>query len=189
MKGSYKNLFYPPGGILLWIIITLELITFAAAIIIMMVYSRDEPMVFHQSRLELNTVMGTFNTCILLTSGYFMAEAVKKQELNDRAGISFHLRLTLLLGFLFILIKSIEYYQKWVEGFEFSTNMFFSFYWSLTVFHLAHVLTGIVILLYFATRIKHRKPVDPSDFKSAATFWHLCDLIWLMIFPSLYLLF
>lgn len=189
MEAKTKNFLYPPGGILLWLIIFLELITFGAAIIIMVVYGKEEPLVYHQSRLQLNILLGTINTCILLSSGYFMAEAVRKQKLGETKSAATFLKLTILFGFLFVFVKSFEYYQKLNEGLGFSTNIFFSFYWSLTIFHLAHVLTGITILLFFAGKFAGNKNIGMTDFESAATFWHLCDLIWLLIFPTLYLLF
>ena len=71
-----KNIYYPPGGILMWIIIFLELITFGMALIAMVFYSKDEPDTFHNSRLLLNTSYGTINTIFLITSGFFMALSV-----------------------------------------------------------------------------------------------------------------
>ena len=69
-----KNIYYPPGGILMWIIIYLELITFGMALLAMVFYSTEEVGVFHESRLLLNTTLGMINTIFLLTSGFFIAE-------------------------------------------------------------------------------------------------------------------
>lgn len=118
-----------------------------------------------------------------------MAEAVKKEKQQDCKNASSNVTITIFLGSLFVLIKILEYYQKWTEGIGFSSNMFFSFYWSLTIFHLTHVLCGLAILLYFSRTFKRNRSYDSGDFASGATFWHLCDLIWLLIFPTLYLLF
>lgn len=184
-----KNVYYPPGGILLWIIISLELLTFGAALVIMMVYRNEDPALFHQSRLQLSRVMGTINTVFLLTSGYCMAESARKLKLQEFKSARFFLRLTILFGLFFVVLKLFEYSQKLEAGLGFSANMFFSFYWSLTIFHLAHVLTGLVILLFFF--IRFRKSTGPAiaEYESATVFWHLCDMIWLLIFPALYLLF
>ena len=73
---DYKNIAYPPGGILMWIIIILELFTFGIALIAMVSYSTDEPEVFHTSGLLLNATFGAINTVFLLTSGFFMAKSV-----------------------------------------------------------------------------------------------------------------
>ncbi len=78
---NYKNIYYPPGGILLLIIIFLELITFGIALIAMVVYSKEEPTIFHESRLLLNSTFGAINTIFLLTSGFFMAKMVENFKL------------------------------------------------------------------------------------------------------------
>lgn len=189
MSELKKNIYYPPGGILLWIIIFLELLTFGAALVIMTVYRNEEPDLFHQSRLQLNRVLGAVNTIFLLSSGYCMAESVRTLKQQAYKTARFFLRLTILFGSLFVVLKLIEYNQKLQAGMGFSTNMFFSFYWSLTIFHLAHVLTGLVILAWFLNRFRKSHNPNITEFESAAVFWHLCDLIWLLIFPTLYLLF
>ena len=67
------SLYYPPGGILMWIIVYLELFTFGAVLVAMALYSKDEASIFHESRLQLNTTFGAINTLFLLVSGFFMA--------------------------------------------------------------------------------------------------------------------
>ena len=79
-----KNIYYPPGGILMWIIIYLELITFGMALLAMVFYSTEEVGVFHESRLLLNTTLGMINTIFLLTSGFFMAESVRLFKENKK---------------------------------------------------------------------------------------------------------
>ncbi len=73
---DYKNVYYPPGGILMWIIIFLELITFGMALVAFVYYGAEEPEVFHQSKLQLNPTIGAINTVFLLTSGLFVANAI-----------------------------------------------------------------------------------------------------------------
>ena len=75
---NYKNIYYPPGGILIWIIIFLELFTFGAALIAMVFYGNQELEIFHNSRLQLNATFGMINTIFLLTSGFFMAISVEE---------------------------------------------------------------------------------------------------------------
>ena len=76
VKVEYKNFYYPPGGILMWIIIFLELITFGIALIALVYHRQSEIAVFHTSRLHLNVTIGAINTLFLLTSGFFMAKVV-----------------------------------------------------------------------------------------------------------------
>ena len=185
-----KNIYYPPGGILMWIIIFLELFTFGMALVAMVAYSKDEPEVFHSSRLLLNTTFGLANTVFLLTSGFFMAKSVESFKANDSIKSSLYLKLTMLGGFLFLLLKSFEYYEKIGAGLSIGYNSFFSFYWMLTLFHVIHVLVGLVILssVYVGLH-KKNSSLELEDFEASAVFWHMCDLIWLLLFPIIYLLF
>jgi nitric oxide reductase NorE protein len=185
-----KNIYYPPGGILMWIIIFLELFTFGMALVAMAMYSKDEPEVFHSSRLLLNTTFGLVNTIFLLSSGFFMVKSVESFKVNSIKKSSLYLKLTMLGGFLFLLLKSFEYYEKMEAGLSIGYNTFFSFYWMLTLFHVIHVLVGLVILSSVYIGL-NKKNIDMSadDFEASATFWHMCDLIWLLLFPVIYLLF
>jgi nitric oxide reductase NorE protein len=184
-----KNIAYPPGGILLWIIIFLELFTFGAALVAMVLYSKDEPEIFHQSKLLLNTTFGAINTIFLLTSGFFMAKSVENFKENKIEKATFFLKLTMVGGVLFLLLKSVEYYFKLQAGLTIGYNTFFSFYWMLTLFHVIHVAVGLVILLFNYVGFKRESTINLEDFEASAAFWHMCDLIWLLLFPVIYLLF
>jgi nitric oxide reductase NorE protein len=189
-KINYKNIFYPPGGILMWIIIFLELITFGMAIVSFVYFGKQNSELYHQSRLQLNTSFGAINTFFLLTSGYFMANAVHQFKENNIQKSSFYFKLTMLGGFLFILLKSIEYYHKIEAGISLDTNIFFSFYWMLTGFHVIHIIIGLVILsLTNYGMNKKNSETTIEDIEACGAFWHLCDLIWLLLFPVLYLIF
>jgi len=190
LKINYKNLYYPPGGILIWIVVFLELITFGMALIAMVMYSKEEPQVFHNSRLLLNTTFGAVNTVFLLTSGFFMANSVKKLKESKIYQSSIYLKLTMVGGFLFLLLKSVEYYTKIEAGLTLSYNTFFSFYWMLTFFHVIHVIVGLVILaITYISLQKKKDKINLEDFEASAAFWHMCDLIWLLLFPIIYLIF
>lgn len=190
LKIDYKNIYYPPGGILMWIIIFLELITFGMALVAFVYYGQQEPQVFHQSRMQLNTTIGAINTVFLLTSGFFMAIAVQQFKERNRNKSSFYFKLTMLGGLLFLVLKSVEYYHKIESGISLETNMFFSFYWMLTAFHLIHVVMGLVILMWTNYGMtKKNSDTTIEDIEACAAFWHMCDLIWLLLFPILYLIF
>lgn len=187
---NHKKLYYPPGGILLWIIIFLELFTFGIALIAMILYSKDEPEIFHNSRLLLNSTFGVINTVFLLTSGFFIAKSVEYIKVSNKSKTLCYLKLTMLGGALFLLLKSLEYYGKIDAGLTMGYNTFFSFYWMLTLFHVIHVIVGLVILISIYFRIKKENSLTKlEDMEAGATFWHLCDLIWLLLFPVIYLLF
>lgn len=141
-------------------------------------------------RLQLNTTFGAINTIFLLTSGFFMVNAVQEFKENNIVKSSFYLKLTMLGGLLFIIIKSIEYHHKIEAGISLETNMFFTFYWLLTAFHLIHVLVGLVILVWTNKGMRNKNSDTTIEYVEAcAAFWHMCDLIWLLLFPVLYLIF
>jgi nitric oxide reductase NorE protein len=185
---DYKNIYYPPGGILMWIIIFLELITFGMALIAFVHYGAQEPEVFHQSKLQLNTTIGAINTLFLLTSGLFIANAVSFYKEGNTKKMSLFFKLAMLGGFLFLLLKSFEYYTKIESGITLETNTFFSFYWLLTGFHIIHVLMGLIILFITGRSIR-KNNAKLENVEASATFWHMCDIIWLLLFPVLYLIF
>ena len=185
---NHKNIFYPPGGILIWIIIFLELITFGIALIAMVVSNNEEPELFHNSRLLLNTAIGTINTIFLVTSGFFMVKSVGEFKKQNVKRASLFLNLTMLGGFLFLALKSIEYYFKIEAGITIGYNTFFTYYWLLTLFHLVHVIVGLVIL-FVVSRSLVKNKTNLEDFEASAAFWHMCDLIWLLLFPVIYLIF
>ena len=189
-KISFKNIYYPPGGIMLWIIIFLELGTFGLGLVGLAYYGTLTPELFHESRLQLNTLLGTTNTLVLLISGFTMARAVETFRNGNKDKAKWFIKFTLFGGALFLALKSFEYYEKLSSGLEMWDNMFYTFYWLLTGFHLVHVVVGMVILGYMLFKMGAAKtPTDEMDLESGAAFWHMCDLIWLLLFPSLYLIF
>lgn len=188
-KTDFSSIFYPPGGLLLWIIIFLELITFGMGMIGLAYSGSFELSLFHESSLQLNRVIGTLNTLILLSSGYAMASAVHAFQENKKELAIRLLKWTALGGILFVAVKSWEYYEKISLGLGLGENTFFTFYWLLTGFHLIHVLVGLIIL--GVTLFKMKSPtsdINTEDLQSVGAFWHMCDLIWLILFPALYLI-
>jgi len=187
---NYREIFYPPGGVLIWMIIFIELTTFSLGLLAMVYYGKAESTLFHVSCLTLNTNIAIINTLVLLTSSYFVATAMqylKKENVKKSAD---YIGLTIILGLLFVCMKSVDYYLKIQAGEFLTTNTFYTFYWILTAFHLIHVLIGLSILIYFYITIrKNNTKMEFTDLMASAAFWHMCDLIWLLLFPVLYLIF
>lgn len=185
MEDKKINTLEPPGGILIWIVIFIELITFGIALAFFALNGKENQNMFHESAIQLNRTMAFTNTMVLLTSGYTMAEAIKFLKKSLMNKFKTYTLATMFLGFIFIVIKSIEYYAKFQHNISFNSNSFFSFYFMLTGFHLLHVVFGLVLLGYFYFSV-HSKT---EDIEATAAFWHMCDLIWLLIFPVIYLIF
>ncbi len=190
MEISNKSIFYPPGGILIWIVIYLELITFGAAMVALGYYGMAEPTQFHSDSQSLNKTIAAVNTVFLLTSGYLAARAVHFFKLKMVEKTAQQFLWATLFGIGFLVLKLVEYHGKLEAGHNMEKSTFFMFYWLLTGFHWIHVLVGVVILFIIRRGVlKKRDEAVLEDIEAGAAFWHMCDLIWLLLFPVLYLLF
>lgn len=178
------HLFYPPGGLLVWALVVMELFTFGVALIAFFVSSIRDPEAFQRSRELLNSGIGITNTVVLLTSGYLMALSVVRFKKKSYKAAGRLLDFAVLGGLLFLVFKGFEYHEKISQGYTLGFDTFFTYYWLLTVFHLMHVLVGLVILLVMRVKMTRFKI---EDYEGGAVFWHMCDLIWLLLFPALYL--
>lgn len=184
------RIYYPPGGILIWFIIIIEMLTFIGAIIAFSYQRSVNIAEFNEARAGLNLWIGTGNTLVLITSGYFMARSLKSLELKNLAATRLFLLLTISLGLLFLLIKGGEYVDKVNHGHTLGAGTYYTFFWLMTGFHYVHVLFGVAMLAftYFRFNSGHWSEQRIGDFETMATYWHMCDLIWIFIFPILYLL-
>ncbi|WP_114749475.1 cytochrome c oxidase subunit 3 [Pleomorphovibrio marinus] len=187
VKSELSN---PPGGLLIWIVILLELFTFGLGLLALVVYGRQEPELFQSAAAHLDTHLGLLNTLVLMGSGFLMAQSVYFARLGNLGKAKKWIGFTLLLGALFVAIKTFEYTQKLGSGLIMDDNMFFTLYWLLTGFHLIHVVVGMVILIVLSFSFKSGKEEENvENLVSGAAFWHMCDLIWLLLFPALYLIY
>lgn len=188
---------YPPGDFAVWIIIYVELLTFALFFLGYIISRRSDIELFNGSQEILSQTSGFINTFILITSSYFVVKAVSViknmtqenyKEFNTKA--SRWLLLALTCGIAFLLIKITEFSHIFGLGINLSTNKFFMFYILLTGFHFMHVLLGSVILfnIYQKTRIYGYTPDDHKGFESGASYWHMVDLLWIVLFPLIYII-
>ena len=95
-----------------------------------------------------------------------------------------------LSGLLFLGLKGFEYGQKYSAGFDLAYNDFFTMYWLITGFHFLHVLVGTVLLGHTVRSISRGRysSAEHDDVETIGVFWHMCDLIWILVFPALYIL-
>ncbi len=185
MTEQNKSIYYPPGGILIWIIVFVEMITFFMGIGSLLYEKRNSYSDFMVMQSALNVPFGLWNTFFLITSGFLMANAVHFHKYNQRKSMSWSLLFAIFFGIFFIILKFAEYAGKWKAGYTIHFNDFFAYYWLLTGFHFIHVLVGIIILVYIYF-IKDNILLE--NLEAGASFWHMCDLIWIILFPSLYLI-
>ena len=171
-----------PGELLMWVLIISELLVFGAGLIAFMGVRLTDPAGFAEAQSHLHRTGAALNTIVLVTSGYLAAQALRWRRDARRNTARLALLGASLLGLVFLVIKGVEYAGKAAQGISYETHPFFLFYYLLTGFHAAHVLAGAFILLLVAWRD------DPRNIEAGAQFWHMVDLVWIMLFPVIYLL-
>ncbi len=171
-----------PGDLMIWVLIVSELLVFGAGLAAFMAVRITDPAMFAEAQDHLNRAAAGANTAILVTSGFLAAKALRLREAAQRAKARLMLVMAAVLGVAFLWIKTIEYRADAAAGINIDTNAFFTFYYLLTGFHAAHVLAGILILLLVAWRDA------PRNIEVGAAFWHMVDLVWVLLFPVIYLL-
>ena len=117
-----------------------------------------------------------------MTSGFLAAQALHWRETARRGAARGALVAAAALGVVFLVIKGVEYADKAAQGISYETHPFFTFYYLLTGFHAAHVVAGVLILLLVAWQDA------PRNIEAGAAFWHMVDLVWVLLFPVIYLL-
>jgi len=179
-----------PGDLAMWFFILAELSVFAILILAFAVTQALKPQMFSESRLLLNTSTGLAMTLSLLTAGLFAALAQEQvRHSRPRHGAVF-LLMALLAASVYVVLKLTEYRHLLASGLGMEHHTFFTLYWILTGFHFLHVLLGMVILGWLAERCR-RGLYDASKrsgFESGVLYWHMVDLIWVMLFPLVYVL-
>ncbi len=185
---------YPPGDFSIWIIIYVELVTFGLFFIGFAFSRKEQVEIFNASQLLLDQRFGFINTILLITSSYFVVKAVtiiktiNTQESFKKASI--YLVSAIGLGGIFLIIKVIEFSDKYSQGINLSTNSFFMFYFILTIFHFMHVILGMIILynLYLNTKVGLYTKKEHRGLETGASYWHMVDLLWIVLFPLIYII-
>ncbi|CAB3772060.1 cytochrome c oxidase subunit III protein [Burkholderia paludis] len=175
-------------GILFFIIA--DIATFGIFFVAFMIERRRQISVFDGASRSLNVEAGLLNALILMTSGMFVAFAVDAARRGRAAEVRRWLMYGMLVGVGFGVNKAIEYGDKFSHGIGMLTNDFFMFYYVLTGAHFIHFLAGMIVLAALWFRAA-REPVHEGPLfawiEGGALYWHMVDLLWIVIFPMLYL--
>jgi len=171
-----------PGNPMMWLLIWSELLVFGAAFVGFATARALNPDMFAESQGHLDRLAGAVNTMVLITSGFFAALAVNAQNRDKSGQARAWIGGAILLGLAFLAIKWIEYSDKFAHGIGMETNSFFTLYFLTTGFHAMHVVFGIVILLI----VGWKNSVE--NLETGTAFWHMVDLIWVILFPLIYLM-
>ena len=181
------------GDFGVWLVIYVELFTFAILFVGYAIARSQEVEVFNSSQLMLNKTAGLLNTLLLITASWWVMKAVEnvKNIYGDfeLKKASNYLLWAMVMGAMFVVSKLFELTDIVEQGITLSTNTFFTFYLLLALFHLMHVLLGMVVLfnLYRNTKQGNYTTQEHIGLESGALYWHMVDLLWIVLFPLVYI--
>lgn len=186
----------------LWLFLVTEILLFGGLFVVYIMFRGLYPEAFHEGSRHLNKILGSINTVVLICSSVTMAMAVDRTRQNDSNKANQYLMVTLFFAACFMIIKYVEYSHKIHEGllpaqlFTFKeivhpkVPLFFSLYFMMTGLHGIHVLAGMIIIAWLLWR-SNKKQFSPEYYtpvELGGIYWHLVDLIWIYLFPLLYLI-
>lgn len=185
----------------MWTFLATEVLFFGGLFAVYMVYRATYPEAFIAGSHHLDVVLGTINTWVLLTSSLTVALAVHYAQLQRRREPAGLLVLTLLFGLAFLAIKGFEYYHKfeenlipganfqWTEGDAGPAQLFFSLYFVMTGLHSIHMIIGIAVAAVMAWLAwRGHYVADYMPVELFGLYWHFVDIVWIFLFPLLYLI-
>ncbi|MES9831843.1 MAG: cytochrome c oxidase subunit 3 family protein [Candidatus Thiodiazotropha sp. L084R] len=181
---------YPPGDLAIWVFILAELAAFAAFFGAYAFTRMSNVELFNQYQRTLDSDAALINTFALITSSYFVVRAVASIREDNSRGCVRWLMAALVMGVIFLIVKGHEYVHHIDAGITLSTNTFYMFYLSLTFFHFMHVIMGMVILAAVAVKANRGGYSDRehTGVETGASYWHMVDLVWLILFPLVYIM-
>ena len=140
----------------------------------------------------LNVPIGMFNTFVLLASSVTMVMSWAKLMMKDFKGFRVQMSLTILLSFVFLVVKAFEYGDKFAHGYLPAESTFLAIYFTMTGLHALHVIGGIIVNGYLLGPGSKMWKTNPEQFTNrieiAGLYWHFVDLVWIFLFPTIYLL-
>ena len=173
----------------LWTFLATEVLLFGGLFTTYVVYRIRYPQMFYEDHLKLDRVLGAVNTLILICSSLTVAMGIAAIRQGKVRLLRWYLVLTILLAAGFLGIKAVEYSDKFAHGIHPGTDIFFSLYFMLTGLHGLHVIAGMAVLGAVAVLAgggmfseRYHTPVELSGL-----YWHFVDLVWIYLFPLLYL--
>lgn len=185
----------------MWIFLLTEVLLFGGLFAFYGIYRVWYPEMFFEVNKLLNVNLGMLNTFVLITSSLTMALAIRSMQLNNKKQTIMHLVATLVLAGVFLVVKYFEYSHKielgqlpgkfYTFGEVAATNphIFFSIYFTMTGLHGIHVVLGMVTISWvlYRTVKNHFSAEYYTPIEMTGLYWHLVDLIWIFLFPLLYL--
>ena len=179
------------GKIGIWLFLASEVMLFGSLFASYIMLRVGNP-AWPKGTTYLNVPLATLNTVILISSSITMVLAWASLVRRDFGKFRLFMGITILCGFGFLVVKYFEYSAKFHHGYLPSTNTFLGIYFTLTGLHMLHVIGGMAVNAWFFGPGASLWKTDPVHFtnrvENAGLFWHLVDLVWIFLFPVLYLL-
>jgi len=178
------------GKLAMWIFLASEIMFFTGFFGAFIVLRNSNLELFSHSAAELTKGLALLNTFILIGSSLTMALSILNLEKGNMGKFKLFLGLTILCGFGFLIVKTIEYSTKFSHHIFPWTNVFFSFYFLMTGFHAIHVIAGMIPMTFMFIKAFTKKGYNhPVKVETLGLYWHFVDLVWIFLFPVLYLIF
>jgi len=179
-----------PGDLAIWFFILAEMLAFAVFFASYAFARASHVELFNASQDTLSRNAGALNTVLLITGSWFVVLAVQAAHRDDQRAVTRNIGLGFLCGAGFLIVKIFEYAAKFGAGISMSTNTFYMFYISLTFFHFMHVILGMVILsvIWLQSRKGAYTSKSANGLESGAAYWHMVDLLWIILFPLVYVM-
>ncbi|ORA38785.1 cytochrome c oxidase subunit 3 family protein [Mycobacterium aquaticum] len=177
-----------PGEPSMWFFVIGDLIIFGVYFVAYMYYRGQDHDLFLQSQAKLNQDIGVVNTIVLLTSSLFVALGTSAARTGKTIDAMRLFAIAWACGAAFPLFKLFEYIPEITAGFTPGTNLFFMFYFVMTGMHLCHVILGLVILGFVIRSLCGPAKPRITFVETGATYWHMVDVVWLILFALLYLM-
>ena len=178
-----------PGEIGIWVFIAGDMLAFALMFVVFMDARMDEPAVFEESRQSLHLEFGAVNTLLLLVGSLLVVRGIRAMRTGSRrAPLLF--ALCLGCGLWFAINKFIEYIWLTNDGHGVGDNLFYGYYFMLTGAHLLHLILAM-LCMGLMWRISQRQVHTAKDMRNVeamGAYWHLVDLLWVVLFPLIYLM-
>ncbi|BEU95041.1 cytochrome c oxidase subunit 3 family protein [Acidovorax sp. DW039] len=176
------------GDLGVWLIILAELLTFGILFVAFAFARVREVALFNAGQATLDLHSGALNTVLLITGSWCVARAVHGVRVGRRRTGARWLLVALLCGCGFVVVKLAEYAGKLSEGIDLTSNTFYTLYLMLTAFHFLHVVVAMLALAYLWLRLRAGAygPHDMHAMETGAAFWHMVDLLWIVLFPLVY---
>lgn len=176
-----------PGEAGVWVFVLGDMVVFGLFFGVLAWYRARDVAGFAAAQSTLNQHFGAVNTLLLLVSSWFVAVGVIEARDGARRRAPALFAVAFACGLAFVVLKCVEYAQKLAEGATLTAHDFYMFWWVYTGVHLLHVLIGLGVLGFLVWRARAPAPDDVVVFESGGIYWHLVDLLWIMLFTLLYL--